>query len=60
MNLTQGIIHTNKPEVSNTVCAIYDENIKTVVIDPTYADLTKEIKLVLPFEPIFLLLVCQY
>lgn len=36
LNLQQGIIHTNKPDVSNTICAFYSRHKATLVINTMY------------------------
>ena len=42
-NLQQGAIHTGRENVCNTVCAIYDQNKKVVVIAPEYRDFELQI-----------------
>lgn len=44
LNLQQGIIHTNKEDVSNTVCAFYSRYKSLLVVRPEYRDLGGQIK----------------
>ena len=47
VSLQQFIIHTNRPTTSNSICAIYTKNIKTIVIRPEYRDGQDEILFIL-------------
>ncbi len=43
LNLQQGLIHTGKEDVSNTVCAFYSKHKNAICIRPEYRDMEAQI-----------------